>query len=248
MVKIVVVAVAVLLLAPGLAAADVLELEGRYWFTDIKGSAKIENNNLEGTRIDLEDDLGVDPENMPEVRLSLGLGNSRIRFAYTHATFEGDETLARDVTFAGRTFTAGTRVESEFDMHYGRIGWIWTPSIVPGVFRVGPMFEFKGFLADVSLDSGATSKSAKLPFVLPTVGVATDFSFGDYIQVFAEVSGLPAGEYGYLVDGEAGVRVSPIPLVSIVAGYRVFDVRVGEDDDSGRLRLSGPFAGLAIKF
>jgi hypothetical protein len=248
MVKIVVLAVAVLLLGPGLAAAEVLELEGRYWFTDIKGSAKIEDDNIEGTRIDLEDDLGVDGEGMPELRFSFGLGGSRLRFAYTHVTFEGDKTLERNVTFSGDTFPAGTRVETEFDLHYGRAGWIWTPSIIPGVLRVGPMLELKGFLADVSLDSTAISESAKLPFVLPTLGAAGDFSFGDYIQVFAEVSGLPAGDYGYLVDAEAGVRVSPIPLVAVVAGYRIFSVRVGDDDDFGRMRLSGPFAGLAVRF
>ena len=247
MVRIVVLTVVLLLLGPGLAAAQIAELEGRYWFTDFKAAAKLEGSGLEGTRVDFEKDLGLDADEMPELRFSFGLGGSRIRAAYGYANLEGDQRIEQTIRFEGREFSAGQQVRSEIDLHYGRIGWIWTPTLIPGIFRIGPIVELKGFLADISLETSGTREEATLPIVLPTIGGATDVTIGP-IQVFAEVSGLPAGDYGYLVDGEAGVRWIPIRFLTVFAGYRLFDVRVGDDDDYGRMRLSGPYLGLSLRF
>jgi hypothetical protein len=111
------------------------------------------------------------------------------------------------------------------------------------------MLELKGFLMDMSLESTAGRESANLPIVLPTIGLAADVSIWR-LQLFGEVSGLPAGDLGYLVDGEVGIRydVPILPFLAVSAGYRIFEVRVGEDDDFGHLRLSGPFASLALRF
>lgn len=241
---------ALLVLTPGLALAQILEAEGRYWFPDLKSSAKIESDAIEGTRIDFEDDLGLDAEDMPEARLSLGVGSNRVRFAYTRASLQGDQTLQQDITFEGTTFNASTRVESDFEFHYGRVGWIWTPPLIPGLLRLGPMFEVKGFLADIELRAPAAGvrESATLPFVLPTVGLAAEVSPVSAVRLFAEISGLPAGDYGYLVDAEAGLRIVPIRFFTLSAGYRYFDVRAGDDEDFARLRLAGPFVGASFRF
>jgi hypothetical protein len=246
-IRIVVLTAVLLVLGPGLAAAQIAELEGRGWVTDFKAAAKLEGSGLEGTRVDFEKDLGIDSDEMPELRFSFGLGGSRIRAAYGYANLEGDKTLEQTISFEGRTFNATDRVRTEIGLHYGRIGWIWTPTIIPGIFRIGPIVELKGFLADISLESNTVSEEATLPIVLPTIGGATDVTIGQF-QVFAEVSGLPAGDYGYLVDGEAGVRWIPIRFFTAFLGYRLFDVRVGDDDDYGRMRLSGPYLGLSLRF
>src|SRR5688572_18309881 len=110
--KVVILAAALVLLGPGLAAAQIIDIEGRYWSPALKGSARLEDGGTAGTRFDFEDDLGLEAEDMPELRVSLGLGNARFRFAYTHGVFEGDKTLSQPINFEGRTFTAGTRVKS----------------------------------------------------------------------------------------------------------------------------------------
>jgi hypothetical protein len=250
--KLVILAAALVLLGPGLAAAELFEIEGRYWSPDLTGAAKLKSGSTPGTRLDFADDLGLEAEALPELRFSFGLGNSRFRAAYGYTFFEGDERLEETIIFEGKTFPATVRVESVVEFHYGRFGWIWTPAIIPGVLRLGPMLELKGFLADIRLDTrGLTPEvreEAMLPIVLPTIGAATDVSIGSF-QLFAEVSGLPAGDYGYLVDGEVGIRYEvPILPLALSAGYRIFEVRVGEDDDFGHLRLSGPFASLALRF
>jgi hypothetical protein len=91
-------------------------------------------------------------------------------------------------------------------------------------------------------------ETAVLPMVFPTVGAVANLTPVKSVDVFVEVSGVPFGDLGHVVDAEAGVRYSPIPFVAISAGYRVFDARVGKDDRFGELSLWGPFVGASLRF
>jgi outer membrane receptor protein involved in Fe transport len=68
------------------------------------------------------------------------------------------------------------------------------------------------------------------------------------IHIFAEVSGLPAGSLGHVLDAEAGIRFVPVPFLTIGGGYRYLDVKIEHDNDSGALKLSGPFAAVSVRF
>ena len=70
-----------------------------------------------------------------------------------------------------------------------------------------------------------------------------------WLDVFAEVSGIPFGDLGHVLDAEAGVRFIPVRFFTVSAGYRIFDMRVGKDDDSfAKLKLTGPFIGASFRF
>ncbi|PYN61823.1 MAG: hypothetical protein DMD90_21940, partial [Candidatus Rokuibacteriota bacterium] len=92
---------------PGVAAAQRIEPEGRAWIPEISARAKIEGGSSPGTPIELGRDLGIDKEPLPELRLSIFTGpNSRLRLAYTHARWDGDAVIGRDVEFNGTRFPA----------------------------------------------------------------------------------------------------------------------------------------------
>ena len=127
------VAALVVLLAPDRPLAQIVELEGRYWFTDLDASLKVESNSLPGTRLDVGQDLDVDDANVPELRLTFSTGlNSKLRLAYLQGDFDGQATLDQTIRFAGTTFGTNTRVDTDLDLYYGRIGWTWQfPNIRP---------------------------------------------------------------------------------------------------------------------
>lgn len=242
-----------MLLVPGVAFAELIDLEGRYWFTDLKASIKAKSDSIPGTDIDFHDDLGLQSEDAPELRLTLWAGPaSRIRLAYTHLNFDGDKTLGRTVTFEGDTFTANTRVVTDLEIHYARVGWLWQPLAIPGILRFGGLLEAKGFFIEAELQTRAVSPRVKenvvFPLVLPTIGLALDVTPHRMFQLFAEASGLPAGDLGHIVDAEAGLRFIPLRLVTFSAGYRIFDIRAGENNDFAKLRISGPFVGASVRF
>lgn len=249
----VVLAALAVLLFQGVAFAELIDLEGRYWFTDLKASIKAKSGSLPGTDIDFGDDLGLESEDAPELRLTFWAGPaSRIRLAYSRLHFEGDKTLSRTVTFEGDTFTANQRVVTDLEIHYGRIGWLWQPLAIPGILRFGGLLEAKGFFVEAELETRAVSprvkENAVFPLVLPTIGLALDVTPHRMFNLFAEASGLPAGDLGHVVDAEVGVRFIPIRFVTISAGYRIFDIRVGDKDDFAKLRISGPFVGASVRF
>ena len=235
------------------AVAQVVDFEGRYWFTELEAHVKTSSDAIPGSNIDLTEDLGVEGINAPEGRLTFWPGrNHRIRLAYTRLQFDGDETLARTITFSGTTFSASSRVTTDLDIHYARIGWIWQPLTIPDLLKFGGLVDVKGAVVDASLRTRGASpevkRSASVPFALPTLGLALDVTPLPMLQLFAEVSGLPAGGLGHVVDAEAGVRFVPIRFFTLLAGYRILDIRAEEGGDSAKLRLHGPFVGASLRF
>jgi hypothetical protein len=244
---------AFVLLVPGLALAQLVELEGRYWFTTLDGRARVDSNSLSGTDVDFKDDLAIDDDDAPGVRLTFGLPlNNKIRLAYTFLRFEGDTTLDQAINFNGSTFTAGTQVDSRLQLHYGRLGWIWQPIAIPGILKLGPMVELKGVVLDANVETRNATPSIEegkeLGLILPTVGAALNFTAIPKVDLFAEISGLPAGSLGHMLDAEAGIRIVPLPFFTISGGYRLLDVKIEHSDDSGEARLHGPFVGASVRF
>jgi len=78
--------------------------------------------------------------------------------------------------------------------------------------------------------------------------LAVDLNPHQIINIFAELSGMTAGKYGYFIDGEAGVKIMPIKNVGLIGGYRLFDIKAKDDPDFAKLRIDGFFAGLTVRF
>jgi hypothetical protein len=230
-----------------------LEFEGRFWFTDLEGRVKVTEFDI-GTDINLKKDLDIKDEGYPEVRLTWYTGKkSKIRFAYTQADYEGDANLQRTILFNGTTYNAGTRVVTDLDIKYFRVGWAWQfINIDNGLFKLGTLIEGKGFWAKTRLEAPdlvpALIEKVRFAFALPTIGAALDINPHKMLNIFAEGSGLPAGKYGHMYDAEAGIKLIPIKILSIIGGYRLLEFKVKEDRDFAKARLHGPFVGVTVRF
>ena len=228
-----------------------VEFEGRYWVTDMTGKVKVTSNGV-GSAVDFKDDLGMTNRNFPEGRFTWYTGdNSRIRLAYTELHYSGDSILGRPIQFKGTTYSASTPVSSDLTLDYLRLGWIWQfINLGSDTFRLGTIIEVKGFSAKTSLKAPTLglSDSERIAAPLPTVGLALDIKAHRMLAFFAEVSGVSAGRYGSLIDGEAGVKFMPVKNFGLVGGYRVFNVNGKDDPDYVRMNVQGPFIGATLRF
>lgn len=247
---------AILVFIPCIALAQkdpTLELEGRYWFMDLQGNVKVTQNDI-GADINLKKDLGIKDEGYPEVRLTWYTGKkSKIRVAYTQVGFEGDENIQRTIQFNGETYNVGTRVVTELDIKYLRIGWVWQfINIENGLIKFGTLIEGKGFWFKAALEApdlvSPIGGKEKFVFGLPTIGAALDINPHEMLNIFAEGSGLYAGSYGYVYDAEAGIKLIPIKLLSIMGGYRILEFKAKNDPDYAKARVHGPFVGVTVRF
>jgi len=230
-----------------------LELEGRFWFTDLEGRVKVTDDDT-GTDINLKRDLDIKDEGYPELRLTWYTGRkSKIRFAYTQVGYDGEANIQRTILFDGTTFNVGTRVLTDLDIKYGRIGWAWQfINIDNGFFKLGTLIEGKGFWTKTTLETPdltpALREKEKFRFALPAIGAALDINPHKMLNIFAEGSGLPAGKYGYMYDVEAGIKLIPIKILSIMGGYRLLEFKVKHDRDFAKVRVHGPFVGVTVRF
>ena len=230
-----------------------VEFEGRYWVTDLTAEGKVTESGI-GTKLDFEEDLGIKDENLPEGRFTWYTGpNSKLRLTYTQVAYSGDKNIERTIEFGGKTYTVGTRVKTDVDLIYVRLGWAWQfIDIARGTVKLGTLLEAKGFWLDISLDAPNLTPpvEASEGFIgaLPTVGLALDINPHRILNIFAEASGIYAGNYGYFLDGEAGVKIIPIKNLSLFGGYRILDFRAEDDPDFAKLRILGPFAGITLRF
>jgi hypothetical protein len=241
-----------ILIFAGAALADPsVEFEGRYWMPTLDSKLRVSDSSV-GTEIDLKSDLGIKDKDFPEGRFTWYTGeNSRIRLVYTQVNFDGNKILDHSIEFSGKTYPAGIRLTSDFDVKYGRMGWIWQFISIGGIVKFGTELDAKLFDVKAQLDapSAGISESKSFFFGMPTVGLAVDFSPPLVpIDVSAEATGIIAGKYGYCYDAEGAVKFIPIKFVSIEGGYRIFYVKAENDQDFVKLRLRGPFLGATIRF
>jgi hypothetical protein len=230
-----------------------LEFEGRYWFTDLEGRVKVTDADI-GTDINLKRDLDIEDEGYPEVRLTWYTGKkSKIRLAYTQVDYDGDANIQRTILFDGTTYNVGTRVVTDLDIKYVRIGWAWQfINIDNGFLKLGTLIEGKGFWGKTTLEAPdlvpALREKEKFVFALPTIGAALDINPHKMLNIFAEGSGLTAGRYGYMYDAEVGMKLIPIRILSIIGGYRLLGFKAEHHDDFAKARVHGPFVGVTVRF
>jgi len=239
----------------GVAAAGeqraTLELEGRWWMPNLSAEGKVEQDDI-GTEIDFKNDLGLADKDFPFGRLTWYIGpNSRLRASYTPISYSGDTAITKQIIFDGTTYTAGSRVITDLSVQYITFGWVWQPiNIANGTFKLGPQIDLKGFLIDASLRAPAlgVDESANVPAGFPTLGLVADLNPTERMNVFADISGISAGSYGYFFDAEAGLKLIPVKNLSIVGGYKILRLNAEMDPDFFKMQIAGPFAGLTLRF
>ena len=214
-------------------AAD-MNVELRHWKADLDSSARVTDNGI-GSTVDFNKDLGINDKSFNEIRLSWG----KVRLAYTNFDYTGFNTLSRDIDFNGDHYSANEDVTSKLDIKYYRLG-LMRP-LINSTVKVDWMIDIKGFSFDTAIESELDSGSKKFSGALPTLGVAASSQITNNLSAYGEISGLPFGKYGHILDAEAGVKYSVINNLSVAAGYRVFDLKAKDDEDFAQIKLTGPY-------
>ncbi len=229
-----------------------LEFEARYWAPDLNGEVEVQERGS-GTRIDLKSDLGIDDSEFLEGRLTWRITRQlKLRAAVMPLSYSGSSNLVRTIEFAGQSFQIDTRLLSDLNLDYGRLGLAWQFGAGDGAFRLGPIVEAKGFRGDAQLSAPEflipLSASEEFEAAFASAGLALDLEPTEKIHIFAEATVSIDTAEGDFTDAEVGVSYRPTAILGVTGGYRLIDVRVDDGDDYLEFDIEGLFLGLELRF
>jgi outer membrane protein len=226
-------------------------IRGSYWFPSLDGDIRLDDGSLKGTRLDFEDDLGIDDEYYPFGEVFLGLGNHHLSFAFYRADYDGSNLLTKNINFGGKTYLAGDRIHSSleydvYDLTY-RYDLLDLENILAG-FSVGLVGRVMVFDLEAEIRSQTTAQSESEDYTVPVPLLGVNLHVGILADILeARILATAMGYWdGHMVDAQAELSFTPIPFVDIHGGYRMFFVDVDADDLELDYDTSGFYVGVTV--
>ena len=144
-------------------------------------------------------------------------------------------------------------MQTDFQIQHLQLGWAYQfINVHNGAFKLGTLLQGNGFLMKGRLRAPnltpAIDDQESVSVGLPTVGLAMDINPHSKVNLFADVSGIKLGKYGYFVNSDVGVKIRPVKNGFFTAGYRNFNLNAKNDPDFVRVELRGFFIGGGAHF
>jgi hypothetical protein len=242
--------VAVLGMAVSAQAFEV-GVRGYYWFPEFSGQVRVDAEGITGTKIDFENDLGIDNEYYPIIEAFLGLGKHHLSAAYYKADYSGNSILSRTIYFNGEQFSAETQTVSSleynaYDLMY-RYDLIDLENFLAGG-SLGLVGRVEVFDGDVMIQAERMDEKVSFTAPIPMLGVNLHVGvLADILEARVLATGMSYGG-GTVLDGQAEISLTPIPFIDIHGGYRLFTIDADVDDVEFDYDTSGPYVALTLSF
>jgi hypothetical protein len=201
--------------------------------------------------VDFVETFSIEDKGFPEIRLRLG-GRHKFRFDYVPVKYDEDTVITRTITVSGRTLTIGAPATADVKWDLLYVGYQWDfVSMEKG--SVGVIGELKYQKLEAEVDSPLLTSAAtvdqKAP--VPTIGVAFRVAPIPIVAVGGEFAGLKISSSDFeakLFDFDINGLVTFGPYIGVQGGYRSVTIDYDIDDDTGNLKLKGPYIGAVLRF
>jgi len=203
--------------------------------------------------IDLKNDLNFDTENKPFVRVKaeLPLILPNVYLMFTPMSFEQTGTLTRSISFGGVTFSGSAPVESKVKLDHTDLALFYPIPLLKtatlGKLNVEFGLNARQIAFEGTISGGGQTGSKDATLYIPMIYLGVQIKPISLISIDAEVRGIAYGDNSYY-DYLGRVKIHPLPLVFIGAGYRAETVKIDAKDIKADLQFSGPFAEVGVSF
>ena len=228
-----------------------LEVEGSWWFMKPSGNLALGIDGLEGTSVDVQNDLGYGSRiGVPDAKVIFG---KYVEFGaeFFQFSMSAQNTINREVRFHDLVYPVNADVSSSLDATFVRgfarinIGPDWLHG---GVYGGGQYMDFNA-KASSSL-VGSTEKDVKTG--MPYVGAFLMASPADWVALRGSVCGFN-WSFGDIDARFVDVEVSALLTLDgfyAGGGYRYITIH-GEDSAypvTADLKLSGPLVYVGVRW
>ena len=234
------------------AQGHVVELGVMFW----KPSPELmlSTDTLVGAGVDQVDfvqEFGIEDKYFPEFRAALGRTH-KFRASFVTFSYDEEAVITRTIRFQGRTFNIGVPATADIKWNLYKFGYEWDfVSRERGFF--GVIADLKYNKVEASIDSPALTSAATTDTTapVPTIGVVGRGYVAPTVSITGEFSGLSItrDEFeGKFWDFDLYGTVTFGRNVGVQGGYRSVVVDYLVDEDSGDLKMKGPYFGAVVRF
>jgi len=230
---------------------ELLSIKAGYQLLEPEGSLSVSDHGF-GSRLDVENDLYLDDSEELIAELGLQWGDSRLTFSYLPIEFSGAGRIPFSGSYDGHEFNSGDQVSSSVKLDLYDAGYTYyliNVDDLPIRFQLGIELSLK--VADLEIEfSDATtqfSKGDSLLVPIPTIGLRSRVALADLVGLSARAGYLEYDDNS-IIDADIQLDYSPIPNAGLFVGYRFFDLDVDDQDLYVSIEISGPYAGLIVRF
>jgi len=226
---------------------------GLYWVPTFKADIRVDDAGKTGDNINLKDTLGVEDESFPSFEVFVGGGNHHLNIAYTPIDYSGSALLTREIVFNGKTYAAGSRVDSGlqfkmFDLEY-RYTFLDAENILAG-FSLDLIGQVKYLDGEANINAADSKTGAEVKFRIPVpmVGLGTHIGIlHDILELRAKVTGIAYSD-NHFYEALADLSFTPFPFLDIHAGYKAIRLKIDHNDLFLDSEFTGPFIGLTVSY
>ena len=203
------------------------------------------------SEVDFVQEFGIEDKFFPEFRATLGRSH-KLRVSYVNFKYAEDATIRRTFTFQGRTFTVGAPATTDIDWQLWKFGYQWDfVSRERGTFGVIADVKYNKIAASVDSPVLRSTASTDVTAPVPTIGVAGRVYVVPMVSIGGEFTGLSITRDDFeakFFDFDVNGIVSFGRHLGAQAGYRSVIVDYLTDEDSGDLKMKGPYVGGVVRF
>jgi outer membrane protein len=224
-----------------------------YWRQTPTGTLDYKPTSALTGNLDLKDDLNLNRESkvFARIRAELPLVLPNVYLMATPMQFKGSGQLTRSISFNGQTFTGGTNIDSKLKLdHYDLALFYPIPALKTatlGKLNIDLGVNARKIDFEGTINQGSATASKTLSIYVPMIFAAIQVKPVSAFSIEAEIRGIAYSNSHYY-DYIGRLRVNPIPLVFIAAGYRAETIKIDQSDVKADIKLSGPFVEAGLSF
>jgi len=203
------------------------------------------------SEVDFVQEFGIEDKRFPEFRAAIGR-NHKFRLSYVKFNYTEEATIQRVFTFQGRTFTVGAPATADIKWDLWKFGYEWDFVSHERGFA-GLVLDLKYNTIDASVDSPVLSSAATTDVTapVPTIGGIARVYVVPMLALTGELTGISISRDDFeakFFDFDINGTVSFGRHLGAQAGYRSVVVDYLSDEDSGDLKMKGPYFGGVLRF
>jgi outer membrane protein len=226
-----------------------------YWRQTPSGTMQYKPVSAATGNLDLKDDLNLDTQNKPFVRIraELPLILPNVYLMATPMEFKGSGSINRTISFSNTTFNAGIPVETKIKLNHYDVALFYPLPFVKtatlGKLNIdlglnARKFDFEGTISQPTINNTA---SKNLSVYVPMIYGGIQVKPVSALSIEFEIRGIAYSDNHYY-DYLGRVRINPIPLVFVAAGYRAETVKIDHSDVKADIKFGGPFIEAGLSF